>query len=175
MKKYSIYLNSSRGYYLFQPRASAATIQGRLLYRPWRIILKNGPIMLCFICFKYLYYAPLLFYSAPTDFLYVRIMLTQRTHLAEPLLALEDRVYSLAEPRLLGSGEMPIRHLFHGDVRLRNNVPQKRDISLYEIKRGGVLSRSFSSEQVVSSPNGIGRAYRHIKTQPVFWASVRSS
>ena len=31
--EYRIYLNSSRGYYLFQPPASAATIQGRLLYR----------------------------------------------------------------------------------------------------------------------------------------------
>ena len=29
---YRICLNSSRGYYLFQPPASAATIQGRLLY-----------------------------------------------------------------------------------------------------------------------------------------------
>ena len=48
--------------------------------RPWRIMLQNGPIMLCFNSFKSLYYAPVLSYSAPTDFVYARIILTQRTY-----------------------------------------------------------------------------------------------
>ena len=41
-------------------------------------MLQNGSIMLCFNSFKFVYYAPALSYSAPTDFVYARIMLTQR-------------------------------------------------------------------------------------------------
>ena len=39
-------------------------------------MLQNGPIMLCFNSFKFVHYAPVLSYSAPTDFVYARIMLT---------------------------------------------------------------------------------------------------
>ena len=44
-------------------------------------MLQNGPIMLCFSCSKNLYYASVWSYSAPTDFVYARIMLNQRTHI----------------------------------------------------------------------------------------------